>query len=384
MNIQTIDTGLAHGTITMMIPINNEFIPVEITTFRKDVETDGRNATIEYARTIEEDLSRRDFTFNAMAINLKTKELLDPFNGMTDLKEKNIKFVGSGVDRIKEDHLRMIRMIRFLFQLKFNINETYFNEVKEVFNINVLSKERIKMEMDKIIDNLNPKNLKYMNLLFDSNILSSDSNFDLFNSKNINKFSISIIEEYIKNNNKENKILLKYYEILENIDENHLIKVLKFSNSEVSKLIQIKKIKEEFKQSKNLNISLKKLLNSKIDKELLNDVCSFEYKLNYVYNFNSEVNHVKELNNIIKHKEPYELKDLDISSQEVENVLVLKLSGKDFRKEYIGKCLKFLIQKVIENKDLNNKNKLKDLVNTFLIEENLINKPEIKEEYELK
>ena len=113
-----IPTGLQHGTVTILI--NNE--PFEITTYRIDGKySDSRRPDkVEYTKSLVEDLKRRDFTINAMAYNLKTG-LIDPFNGMDDIKHGKIQCVGSAKDRFDEDALRILRAIRFASQLDFTI-----------------------------------------------------------------------------------------------------------------------------------------------------------------------------------------------------------------------------------------------------------------------
>lgn len=381
MNIQTIDTGLKHGTITMMIPVENERIPVEVTTFRKDIDTDGRNATIEYARTIEEDLSRRDLTFNAMSISLKTKELLDPYKGINDLKNRLIRFVGEGKERVLEDHLRLIRMVRFSFQLGFDIDKSYFNEIKTVFNINILSKERIKMEMDKIIDKLNSNNIKNFQLLFDKYFLLQEDIFNIYKHKGnkdkgtIDKLELSIADKYIDFKDEENRLMFKYHLVLNTIDQS-LVKTLKFSNDEYLKLQHIQLMKEIFFHEEKTNIAIKKSLNKGIDLLLVSNYLQIIDKYEMLYDKNHSNSNIKELNKILENKEPYLKKDLDITSEEVEYHLQLNLRGNPFKKEYIGKCNIHLTNKVIQNHKLNTKKELIKEIESYLIENNLKMKSE--------
>ena len=101
-------TGLQHGTVTVVV--DDE--PYEITTLRRDVETDGRHAEVEWTTDIETDLGRRDLTINAMAMTFDGV-LVDPFGGRYDLKQKRVRFVGDAETRIREDHLRILRWFRF-------------------------------------------------------------------------------------------------------------------------------------------------------------------------------------------------------------------------------------------------------------------------------
>ena len=143
--------GKAHGTIVFQ----EDSKDYEITTFRKDVSTDGRNATVEFAKTIQEDLARRDFTINAMAFNMLSgmKELIDPFNGMKDIENRVLRFVGDAFTRIQEDKLRVLRAYRFLSQLgkgwKFIDNEVILTRILSA-DLNIVSKERIRDELIKM------------------------------------------------------------------------------------------------------------------------------------------------------------------------------------------------------------------------------------------
>lgn len=107
--IKVVPTGLAHGTVTAVLPSG----PVEITTLRRDVSTDGRHATIEYSDDWREDASRRDFTINALYANLATGTVDDYFGGVADLQAGRVRFIGDPVKRIAEDHLRILRFFRF-------------------------------------------------------------------------------------------------------------------------------------------------------------------------------------------------------------------------------------------------------------------------------
>jgi len=108
--IRAIPTGLAHGTITALL----ESGPVEVTTLRRDVSTDGRRATVAFTDDWREDAARRDFTMNALYADPRTGELFDYFGGVTDLEARRVRFIGDPLQRIAEDHLRILRFFRFL------------------------------------------------------------------------------------------------------------------------------------------------------------------------------------------------------------------------------------------------------------------------------
>lgn len=126
---KVIPTGIAHGTVTIHI----FGMQIETTTFRTEADyTDGRHPdSIKFATTIEEDLSRRDFTMNAIAADLESGELTDPFDGQKDIRNKIIRTVGEPQERFAEDGLRPVRAVRFSGQLGFSIEEKTFAALSE-------------------------------------------------------------------------------------------------------------------------------------------------------------------------------------------------------------------------------------------------------------
>ncbi len=142
-----IDTGLKHGTVTL---VYNK-LKLEITTLRKDVKTDGRHAEIEFTNDWQEDSNRRDFTINAIYLDIKGK-IFDPQLGTKDLKNKIVKFIGDPNKRIEEDYLRIIRFIRFSLEYQNKIEESTVEALKLNLNgIKKISKERILLELFKIL-----------------------------------------------------------------------------------------------------------------------------------------------------------------------------------------------------------------------------------------
>ncbi len=108
-DIRTVPTGIDHGTVTAILPDG----PIEITTLRRDVSTDGRRATVEFADQWEEDAARRDFTINALYAHPETLQISDYFGGLEDLRERRVRYIGDARERIREDHLRILRYYRF-------------------------------------------------------------------------------------------------------------------------------------------------------------------------------------------------------------------------------------------------------------------------------
>lgn len=147
--------GKRFGTIGCKMEIGGKFEMVEITTFRTEKYKKGdRKPDVEYVKTIHEDLSRRDFTINAIAIRLHEGRLkvIDPFGGQQDLEAGVIRAVGHPKQRFKEDPLRILRAVRFACRLGFTIEENTEKKMKlkGIYLLNI-SKERWMMEMDKIL-----------------------------------------------------------------------------------------------------------------------------------------------------------------------------------------------------------------------------------------
>ncbi len=107
--IKAVPTGIDHGTVTAVLPQG----PVEVTTLRHDVATDGRHATIAFATDWREDAARRDFTINALYADPATRTIHDYFGGLNDLAARRVRFIGDARARIREDHLRILRYFRF-------------------------------------------------------------------------------------------------------------------------------------------------------------------------------------------------------------------------------------------------------------------------------
>ena len=147
---RTVPVGIEFGTIGVL-DINN--VMHEVTTFRRDVNTDGRHAVVEFGASLEEDLARRDFTINAIAYSPKRDEMRDPYNGRTDLEQKIIRAVGDPWDRMREDRLRALRAIRFSARFGFEIESaTWAAIVDSSSHLSRLSAERVKQEIEKTMD----------------------------------------------------------------------------------------------------------------------------------------------------------------------------------------------------------------------------------------
>lgn len=154
---KVIPTGIDHGTVTVHL-LKKE---IEVTTYRiESTYSDGRHPdSVKFASNIEEDLSRRDFTINAMAASLKDGTIVDPFGGQEDIKNKIIRTVGSPFERFNEDGLRPVRALRFSSQLGFEIEKSTFDAIKipEIQKkISSVSVERFRDELSKLLKSEKP------------------------------------------------------------------------------------------------------------------------------------------------------------------------------------------------------------------------------------
>jgi len=155
---KTIDTGLQHGTVTVML----HRVGYEVTTYRIDGEYEDHRhpKNVVFTANLIEDLKRRDFTINAMAYNQETG-IVDEFDGIKDLKQKRIRCVGNPKERFSEDALRMLRAVRFSAQLGFTIEEATEKAAYELSPmLEKISKERIQAELNKLLTSAHPEYIK--------------------------------------------------------------------------------------------------------------------------------------------------------------------------------------------------------------------------------
>ena len=152
--LKAIPTGIAHGTVTAVLADG----PVEITTLRRDVSTDGRHAEVEFTEEWIEDASRRDFTINALYADIATGQVFDWFGGIDDLAAHRVRFIGHPATRIAEDHLRILRFFRF--HARFGAGspdaEGYAACVARARDLMALSRERIAAELLKLLASADP------------------------------------------------------------------------------------------------------------------------------------------------------------------------------------------------------------------------------------
>ena len=247
-NINFIETGITHGTITVVI----NKIKFEITTLRKDVSTDGRHANVEFISDWEEDAKRRDFTINAIYSDLKG-EIYDPLGGLKDLENKIVKFIGDPNERIREDYLRILRYFRFYTQYNNHQHDIKIVQaIKKGLNgIRKISKERILDEFFKIL------NLKNFYELFNNEfscsviltIFPQLKHYDRFSAiknipnKIINRLNVPLILSILLIDNSDNCEFFLFKFNFSNRDKKKILFLLnKFKKINVKELLDEKKL----------------------------------------------------------------------------------------------------------------------------------------------
>lgn len=374
-------TGIKHGTVTVVINKRQ----YEVTTYRNDGEyQDSRHPeNVEFVSDIKEDLSRRDFTINAMAYNDKNG-LIDYFDGIADLNNKIIRTVGEPEKRFNEDALRMMRALRFAVQLDFKVDESVMESIKIVgSNIAKISKERIREEFNKII----LKNPQGINLLRQCRLLpyvsaelaktcgchinDQCSSYDLYDHLIMSACNIEA-ELYLRlamlfhDISRADKDL--YCNAEENVDAfNHcsasayiaekILKNLKYDNDTINKvktliLYQHAVLKEKTDIKKLLNCIGTDLFESLI-KVKRADINAEECKDN-----KAEITEIDSIHKnyleIISQNECFSMKDLKINGRDLIDIGI-----KDGRQ--IGSILHYLLEKVMEDDNINSREKLLDI-----------------------
>lgn len=278
---KSIDTGIQHGTVTILV--NGE--SYEVTTFRKEDEYVNHRAPdkVEFVSDLKEDLDRRDFTINAMALDYKGK-LFDFHNGEADLKNKIIKTVNDPNERFFEDALRMLRAFRFSSRLGFNIDSNTLVAIKRNAKlIEYVSIERIVNEFRKLLEGKG--NINSMQLMLNS----------MLNSYIPFLKDIEVIEDFSEYTFCQSLyILLK----MNNISFDDL-KSLKLSNKELKQIKEYEKINTDFKNDIQLELIL-----YKYNIEDVRFICSY-----FKYEDESEIEKIK--------LPITSFNDIDIKSEEI-------------------------------------------------------------------
>jgi tRNA nucleotidyltransferase (CCA-adding enzyme) len=377
---KTIPTGIEHGTVTVMI--NGE--GYEVTTYRIDGEylDNRRPDVVTFVSNLKEDLARRDFTINSLAFN-EEDGLIDYFGGIEDLDNKIIRAVGEPNKRFQEDALRMLRAIRFSARLGFQIEERTLEAIKAncqlILNV---SNERIRDELCKMLVSNNPK--KGLRLLEETKLLE----FILpelqaavgFNQKNphhdkdVFEHILAVVEKCPPELNLRLAALLHDIAKPEcftvdkegighfyghdkkgGILSEQILRRLKFDNESINKISIL--VKEHMNVlEKPTDASVKRLIN-RVGKDLLNDLFTLQ-RADALGSASSEIRLEeidrveKKASSILESKVPLSTKELAVNGRDLIQEFSLKPGVE------IGDMLKFLLDKVLENPQLNSKKEL--------------------------
>ncbi len=248
-DIKYYETGAEHGTITAII---DEYL-FEITSLRKDIQTDGRHAKVEFSKNWKEDASRRDFTINSIYSD-KDGNLFDPYNGKKDLENGYVNFIGNVDERIKEDYLRILRYLRFFINYS---KQPHNPEIIKKLRINIggiskLSKERLLDELRKIVSLTTLKKISKDRLILDliSVIFPELKNIKIFSKLNENQKAFLFNTDFI--------FLLSLMIVDETDNVDYFL--YKFNISKKNQK-RIKIIDKFFKEKKNINTFSEKNMN---------------------------------------------------------------------------------------------------------------------------
>ena len=337
--IKILDTGVKHGTITLI----SKKTKLEITTLRKDINTDGRHAEIVYTDNWKEDSNRRDITINAIYLDIKGK-IYDFQNGVEHLKKNIVKFIGNPSKRIQEDYLRIIRFLRFAIQYDSITDIDTINALKlNLDGVKTLSKERISDELFKI--------LKLKN--FD-NILKHKNKKKIFSLifpefKNLDRIKKL---KYFKNSSEFPSLTLILGILLFDNSNNYEYFCYKYktSNKISSNLTNLFKLYNDFKSNNNF---LKKNLTKNIyyyGTENIKNVAKLHF-------FEKSKISINELNSTLK-----KIQEVKIPKFNYDG-LYLKSKGMK-EGEKIGKTLKLIEREWLSNNFNISENKITEIINT--------------------
>lgn len=381
-----------YGTVSYPLKVNNQTMIIEITPFRKEAKyQDFRHPEkIEWAKTIKDDLARRDFTINSIAYD--GENLVDPFGGQNDLKNKIIRAVGDPHIRFQEDALRLIRAIRFASQLGFFIEEKTLQAIKKNAHlIKKISWERIRDEFLKILSSQHPaegilflKNtglLKYILPELDvcfSIPQKSPKRHHIYDvgthlvlslkycpsTSPITRFATLIHDvgkaPTFKKDEKTGLITFYNHEVVGKKLAEKIAERFRLSNKEKEKLITLVKNHQFTVSEIQTDKAIRRFIR-KVGKEYLQDILdlrvadrlgsgakptSWRFEL-----FKKRLQEVQ--------KKPFSITDLEINGHDVMNILNLKPGPK------VGQVLKKIFEQVIENKLLNQRDVLLEQIKKF-------------------
>lgn len=370
---KVIKTGEKYGTVTIIV---NEG-KVEVTTFRSEGGyTDGRHPDwIHFEKSIEIDLSRRDFTINAIAYN-KKRGIVDPFNGLDDIKNKVVRAVGNPKDRFLEDSLRMIRAVRFFTTLSFELETNTINTIKSLTeNIKSVSSERINDELFKIL--IEPNSSRGIEMLLETGLLKhilpeielvyefEQGNKDFVQyilciiDKMPNLIHIRLAALFLYK--RKDQYRIDEYSVLHGVNNDNIafkaMKRLCCSNNLIKKVIILIKNHEIFDFPVD-RTGIKRLIRN-VGKSNIYDLISL-LKAEAICSKNKlhekDIIYIERvIKEIFRNREPIDLNDLDINGNDI-----MKMGFNEG--EIIGSILDYLMEEVLTDPKLNSKELLMKIV----------------------
>lgn len=379
---KVIPTGLKHGTLTLLDEDGSQF---EVTTFRIDGDySDGRHPDeVLFTSSLKEDLSRRDFTINAMAYSEKTG-LVDYYNGFNDLNNRVIRCVGNANDRFIEDALRMIRGVRFSAQLDFEIESDTRQAIMQNSSlIKNVSMERIQLEFNKTIINapMRIKELWELGLLkhflpeyglcigvmqnnsyhiysVDRHLLESMCYIDAKVDLRLTMLLHDICKPETRTTDNNGIDHFYRHGELSSKKAEEILRRMKYDNKTIDRVsVLIKFHDTELIEKK----SIRKLL-SKIGEENLRDLIKIKeadilaQNREFYQERHNKLEHITaELNEIIQEKNCFTIKNLEINGNDLMDIGFKPDKG-------IGEALNWLLEMVIESPELNEREKLLTLI----------------------
>ncbi|KAF0134471.1 MAG: polyA polymerase [Candidatus Saganbacteria bacterium] len=378
---KVIPTGIDFGTVTVLV--NGKSF--EITTFRKDEKyTDGRHPTsVIFSKDINEDLSRRDFTVNAMAYDPETGALIDNYNGQADIKHKIIKTVGNPETRFKEDGLRAMRACRFAATLNFAIDEKTFSAISKTLNVvKKVALERVHDEIVKMLKAEKPSGgFEFMRKsgLLKLFIPELENCVGVEQPPNYHKYDVYWHNLYSCDAAPKDNLIVRLAALLHDVAKpsckvdltfyNHdkagvkmaeiILKRLKFGNSGIKSVCNLIS-NHMFDYKSEWSDSAVRRFMCRAGVENLPNLFALRVSDTKAMENEINVDYLKELQARI---------DKIIAEENALHIKDLKVDGKDIMKELaiapgkkVGQLLEELLEKVIDDPKLNDREKLLELI----------------------
>lgn len=379
---KVIPTGLKHGTVTVLIDGEH----YEVTTYRIDGDyIDGRHPeAVTFTDRLKEDLKRRDFTINAMAYNDRVG-LVDYYNGVDHILNKNIQCVGRPLERFEEDYLRMLRAVRFASQLGYTIELTTFNAIKELGkNIIYISAERIREELNKILLSARPS--KGLNLLYTTGLLQyimpelelclGFNQHNPYHDKDVFNHTLNVVD------NTEKDLILRLAALFHDIGKpatftldkegighfyghnvtsmeiaKQVMGRLKYDNKSIQEVAIL--VKEHMSRYNNLSDRAIKRLINRVGRDNIDRLFRLQIADINASSKRSDISGIlrarQEVERILNEKQPLTVKDLKINGYDLMQLGVAE--GRE-----VGVILNELLEVILEDPDLNEKDSLTEIV----------------------